>query len=57
MYLAERTLSLAIVRILWAFEIRKERDESGDEVWIEPDEVTQSTAACPLSRDPTCRDL
>jgi cytochrome P450 len=48
MHLAERTLSLAIMRILWAFEISKEKDENGEEVWIEPDEVTQAIAACPL---------
>ena len=48
MHLAERTLSLAIVRILWAIEISKEKDENGKEVWIELDEVTQSIAACPV---------
>ena len=48
MHLAERSLALSVMRILWAFEIGKDKDESGEEVWIEPDEMTQSIAACPL---------
>jgi hypothetical protein len=36
------------MRVLWAFEIRKDIGDGGEEVEIERDGVTQSIAACPL---------
>lgn len=45
---AERTLFLAVARMLWAFEFRPKLDEKGVVVEMEMDAVTQSIAACPL---------
>ena len=47
-HVAERTLFLAMARILWAFDIGKAKDASGNEIDIVQDEVTQSIAARPL---------
>ena len=47
-HVAERTLFLAMARILWAFTISKAKDASGNEIEIIQDEVTQSIAARPL---------
>jgi cytochrome P450 len=48
MHVAERTLFLAIARILWAFNITKAKDEEGNEIHVDQDEVTQSIAARPM---------
>lgn len=48
LHLAENTLSLAIARTLWAFDISKETDENGKEIEIDPAALTQSLAVCPL---------
>lgn len=48
LHLAENTLSLAIARLLWAFDISKERDGDGEEIAIDPAALTQSVAVCPL---------
>ncbi|RFU29308.1 hypothetical protein B7463_g7033, partial [Scytalidium lignicola] len=48
LHVAEKTLFLAIARILWAFDISPAKDESGKPIDIERDAVTQSIAACPL---------
>jgi cytochrome P450 len=47
-HVAERTLFLAMARILWAFNIGKAEDASGNDIDIVQDEVTQSIAARPL---------
>ena len=48
LHVAERTLFLSMARILWAFDIKKAKDEKGNEIPIDRDAVTQSIAACPL---------
>lgn len=48
LHLAENTLCLAIARMLWAFDIIKEKDENGNEIAINPAAITQSVAVCPL---------
>ena len=48
MHLAENSLSLAIVRMLWTFNFENERDESGREIEVDPAALTQSIAVCPL---------
>lgn len=48
MHVVERTLFLAISRILWAFIITRAKDENGNDIYVDRDEVTQSIAACPL---------
>ena len=47
-HVAEKTLFISIARILWAFSITKDKDSTGTEIYIEPDEVDQSLAACPM---------
>ncbi|CZR65934.1 related to O-methylsterigmatocystin oxidoreductase [Phialocephala subalpina] len=46
-HVAERTLFIAISRLLWTFSITKDQDMDGNEIYIPPDEVDQSLAACP----------
>jgi cytochrome P450 len=48
LHLAENTLSLAIARMLWAFNISKAKDENGKEIAIDPTALTQAVAVCPL---------
>ena len=48
MHVAENTLLLAITRILWAFEISRPVDHQGEEIYIDPDAVTQGLAAAPM---------
>ncbi|KAH7012853.1 cytochrome P450 [Ilyonectria destructans] len=47
-HVAERTLFLAVVRLLWAFQIDKARGPDGEEIQVDRDEVTQSIAARPV---------
>ena len=47
-HLAENSLSIAIMRMLWAFDISKERDEDGNEIPIDPAAITQGIIVCPL---------
>lgn len=47
-HVAEKTLFVSIARILWAFSIVPDKDDSGAEIYIHPDALTQSIAACPL---------
>jgi cytochrome P450 len=48
LHLAENTVSLAIARMLWAFDISREKDENGNEIDIDTAAITQSVAVCPL---------
>ncbi|KAH8807482.1 putative cytochrome P450 oxidoreductase [Xylogone sp. PMI_703] len=48
LHMAEKTLFLAIARVLWAFNITPSKDENGEIIHIDRDAVTQSIAACPL---------
>ena len=47
-HVAERTLFLAMARILWAFDIAKAKNANGRDIEVNQDEVTQSIAARPL---------
>lgn len=47
-HVAERSLFLAMARILWAFDMSKAKDPQGNEIDMDPDEVTQSIAARPV---------
>ncbi|KAH6985114.1 cytochrome P450 [Ilyonectria destructans] len=47
-HVAERTLFLAVVRLLWAFQIDKARGPDGEQIQVDRDEVTQSIAARPV---------
>ena len=48
MHVAERSLFLAIARIMWAFEIRPVKDRDGRDVLPDPDRLTQGFACEPL---------
>ncbi|KAH6668276.1 putative cytochrome P450 oxidoreductase [Halenospora varia] len=48
MHVAETTLLHAMTRILWAFEISRPLDDQGEEIYIDPDAVTQGLAAAPV---------
>lgn len=47
-HVAERSLFLAISRVLWAFKIDRARDEDSNLIPIDRDAVTQSIAAAPM---------
>lgn len=45
---AERTLFLSIVRLVWTFNITPAKNSNGDPIEIDHDAVTQSIGACPM---------
>ena len=47
-HVAERSLFLAIARILWAFEIRPVKNGEGNDILPDPDRLTQGFACEPL---------
>lgn len=47
-HIAERTLFLSAARILWTFDIHKAKDQYGQDLEVDRDEVTQSIAARPI---------
>ena len=44
---AERSLYLGIVRLVWAFNITKAKDVDGNEIPIDRDAIEVSQSACP----------
>jgi len=48
LHVAERSLFLAIARLLWTFNIAPAKHPDGTVIDIDPDEVTQSLAARPV---------
>jgi cytochrome P450 len=48
MHIAERSLYLAIARILWAFDIRPAKDLQGNDILPDPHQLTQGFACEPL---------
>ncbi|EMD69700.1 hypothetical protein COCSADRAFT_76274 [Bipolaris sorokiniana ND90Pr] len=47
MHVAERSLFLAISRLLWAFDFRPARDEAGEEIIPDPENLTEGTLSQP----------
>lgn len=47
MHIAERSLFLAIARMLWAFDMRVARDENGRELTPDADDLTEGFLVCP----------
>ena len=47
MDIAENSLFLSISRILWAFNISKEKDAQGNEITPDPDDIMGGLAAMP----------
>jgi cytochrome P450 len=47
MHIAERSLFLAMARILWAFDIRPARDAAGAEILPDPSDLTEGTLSQP----------
>jgi hypothetical protein len=47
MHIAEKTLFLAISRLLWAFNFEKARDEAGMEITPDIDDIHMGAAVCP----------
>ena len=48
MHIAERSLFLAIAKMLWAFDIRAAQDEEGNDILPDPSYLTQGFACEPL---------
>lgn len=48
MHIADRTLLLAVSRLLWAFNIDKAVDDAGNEIVPDPDELTQGFVLHPV---------
>lgn len=47
MHIAERSLFLAIARMLWAFDFKLARDAAGNEVKPDADDLTEGMLVCP----------
>jgi cytochrome P450 len=47
MHIAERSLFLAMARTLWLFDFRLVRDENGDELRPDADDLTEGLLVCP----------
>lgn len=47
MHIAERSLFLAISRMLWAFDFKFARDSAGNEVKPDADDLTEGMLVCP----------
>jgi hypothetical protein len=47
MDIADNSMFLSIARILWAFRISKAKDEAGDEITPDPDDIVGGLAAYP----------
>ena len=47
MHVAERSLFLAISRLLWAFDFRPSRNEAGEEIIPDPNDLTEGTLSQP----------
>lgn len=47
MHIAERSLFLAYSRLLWAFNFETEKDENGEEMRVDADELTEGVFVQP----------
>ncbi|KAJ7776158.1 cytochrome P450 [Mycena metata] len=47
-YLAAKTIYIAVVRILWAFDIRARKDSTGNDLRVDPENCTSGMTSKPL---------